>query len=121
MKIPLKFNAKVVDQIEKNRKQAIENFLGDTTVANLTYLIEKAYHDTDTDKIGISNDRAGEVLDEYLGSGSDKEDLLLDFMEALQETGFLSRKIDVTDMRKALQNKGEEMKATMHKELEKTA
>ena len=120
MQIPFKFTAKVVDQIEKNKKQPIEAFLGDTSVANLAYLIEKGHYDEETEKQGVSNERSLEILGEYLADGKDKEDLLIDFMEALQETGFLSRKISTQDMRKALESKGNQMQTELKKVIEKT-
>lgn len=120
MKIPFKFTAKIVDQIEKNKNVSIEALLGSTTVSNLTYFIEKAFHNTETDRIGVSNDQAMETLGEYLLE-HDKEDLLLDIMEALQVGGFLSRKINIDDMRKALTSKTDEIKDVLAKEATKVS
>lgn len=119
MKIPLKFTAKIVDQIEKNKNNSIESLLGSTSISTLTYFIEKAFLNEETDRIGVSNDTAMETLEAYLLE-NDKEDLLLDIMEALQVGGFLSRKVNVNDMRKALEDKTGELETLLKTEAQKT-
>lgn len=100
--IPLKFTATNVDQIEKKNGTSIENLLGDMRIDHLRYFIEKAYHNEESDRVGCSNQQALEYLETYLGDGGEKEELLVDIMEALQTGGFLSRKIDLKAVRASL-------------------
>lgn len=101
MSITFKFNASVVDEIEKQKGLAIENCLGDTTVNNLTLFIQKAAFDENAGKVGVSRTVAVDMLDKYLAD-SDKDTLILDIMEALVDTGFLSRQYNMPEMREAL-------------------
>lgn len=120
MNITLKFNAKNVDQIERKHNNSIESLLGDVSVQRLAYFIEKAHYDEDTEKVGVSNDRSMELLDEYLAE-HDKEDLLMDIMEALQKGGFLSRKVDVAKMRQALEKNTAQIGEVLDKALSEKA
>lgn len=114
--INLKFNAKNVDQIERKHGVSIEQLLGDTSVQRLAYFIEKAQYDEDREKIGVHNEQSYELLDAYLAE-HDKEDLIMDIMEALQKGGFLSRKVDISKMREALEKKTTEVSEVLDKAL----
>lgn len=103
----LKFTARVVDKIERQYGVSIEELLGNTSVRNLAFFIEKAYYNEDEDKIGVNNEESYRLLESYL-ENHDKEDLLMDIMEALQTSGFLSRKIKVDEMRESIKTKTEE-------------
>jgi len=116
MKIDLRFTAKNVDNIERKFGVSIENLLGNTSMQNLAQFIERAYYDEERDKVGVSNDRSYEVLQDYLKE-NDKEDLLLDIMEGLQQGGFLSRKLDLDKIRKSLETKSAEISQKLDNEL----
>lgn len=103
----LKFTARVVDKIERKFNVSIENLLGDTSVRSLAFFIEMAFYDEDKDKVGVNNEEAYKLLENYL-KDHDKEDLIMDIMEALQATGFLSRKIEVDKMRQSIEKKTSE-------------
>lgn len=114
MKLDLRFNAKIVDQIERKYNVSIEQLLGNTSVQNLAYFIEKAHYDEDRDRSGVSNDKSYEILDEFLKE-NDKEEALFQIMESLQTAGFLSRKLDVKKMRQAVEEKTADIETELDK------
>lgn len=97
----LKFTARVVDKIERQYAVSIEQLLGNTSVRNLAFFIEKAFYNEDTETTGVNNEESYRILESYLET-KEKEDLIMDIMEALQNTGFLSRKIKIEEMRKSM-------------------
>lgn len=98
MKLNLKYNAIKVDEIEQAKKMSIENCIQDTTVGNLALFIQKGLVD-DNGVHGVSKNVAMSVLDEYLAE-NDKDELVMDIMEALTNGGFLSRELDIEMLRK---------------------
>lgn len=105
MKLNLKYNATRVDEIEQAKKLPIENCIADTTIGNLTLFIQKGLID-DNGNHGVSRNVAVSVIDEYLEE-NDKDELVMDIMEALIKAGFLSRDVDVAKVRE-LKNKRKE-------------
>lgn len=98
MKLNLKYNATKVDEIEKAMNgQAIENCLNNMSVNTLCLFIQKGLVD-DNGIHGVSRAVALTVLDNYLAE-NDKEELMMDIMEALCDGGFLSRELDVKNLR----------------------
>ena len=97
MKLNLKYNATRVDEIEQAKKLPIENCIADTTIGNLTLFIQKGLVN-DSDGVGVGKQKALAVIDEYLAE-NDKDELVMDIMEALINGGFLSRDLDVAKVR----------------------
>lgn len=97
MKLNLKYNATRVDEIEQVKKLPIENCIADTTIGNLTLFIQKGLVN-DSDGVGVGKAKALSVIDEYLAE-NDKDELVMDIMEALIDGGFLSRDVDLTKVR----------------------
>lgn len=97
MKLNLKYNATKVDEIEQTKKLSIENCINDTTVGNLALFIQKGLID-DNGNHGVSRNVAIATIDAYLEE-NDKEELVMDIMEALINGGFLSRELDVEKLR----------------------
>lgn len=97
MKLNLKYNAIRVDEIEQAKKLPIENCIADTTIGNLTLFIQKGLVN-DSGNVGVSKAQALTVIDEYLAE-NDKDELVMDIMEALVDGGFLSRELDVAKVR----------------------
>lgn len=97
MKLNLKYTAIKVDEIEQARKAPIENCINDATISNLTLFIQKGLID-DNGQHGVSKSVAMSTLEAYLAE-KDKDELLMDIMEALIEGGFLSRELDMKKMR----------------------
>ena len=97
MKLNLKYNATKVDEIEQTKKLSIENCINDTTVGNLALFIQKGLID-DNGNHGVSRNVAIATIDAYLEE-KDKEELVMDIMEALINGGFLSRELDVKKLR----------------------
>ena len=91
MKLNLKYNATKVDEIEQTKKLSIENCINDTTVGNLALFIQKGLID-DNGNHGVSRNVAIATIDAYLEE-NDKEELVMDIMEAL------SRELDVKKLR----------------------
>lgn len=97
MKLNLKYNASRVDEIEQAKKLPIENCIADTTIGNLTLFIQKGLVN-DSDGVGVGKAKALTVIDEYLAE-HDKDELVMDIMEALIDGGFLSRDLDLAKVR----------------------
>lgn len=97
MKLNLKYNATKVDEIEQAKKLPIENCIADVTVNNLALFIQKGLID-DNGVHGVSKNVAMSKIDEYLEE-NDKDELVMDIMEALIKGGFLSRDLDLSNMR----------------------
>lgn len=113
MKLNLKFNASKIDEIEQAKNLPIENCIADGTIANLALFIQKGLID-DNGVHGVSRTVALSTIDNYL-SEKDKDDLVMDIMEALIKDGFLSRDVDLEKI-KALKKKRQ---AEMNEEIEK--
>lgn len=97
MKLNLKYTATKVDEIEQVKKLPIENCIADSTIANLVLFIQKGLVD-DNGGHGVTKNVAMSTIDEYLVE-NDKDELLMDIMEALINGGFLSREIDLNKVR----------------------
>lgn len=97
MKLNLKYNATRVDEIEQTKKIPIENCIADTTIGNLTLFIQKGLID-DNGNHGVSKNVAISTIDAYLEE-KDKDELVMDIMEALINGGFLSRELDLGKVR----------------------
>ena len=103
MKLVFKFTATIVDEIEKTKGLAIENCIGDSTINNLALIISKALVN-ENGNAGVSRAVALSKIDEYLQE-NDKDNLLLDIVEALVEAGFLSRTLEVSKMRGVMEKR----------------
>lgn len=97
MKLHLKYNAIRVDEIEQAKKLPIENCIADTTIGNLALFVQKGLVD-DNGTYGVSKAVALDTIDRYLEE-NDKDELVMDIMEALIQGGFLSRDVDLAKVR----------------------
>lgn len=97
MILNLKYNATKVDEIEQTKKLPIENCIADSTIGSLVLFIQKGLID-DNGVHGVSKNVAMSTLDTFLEE-HDKDELVMDIMEALCNGGFLSRELDVAKMR----------------------
>lgn len=97
MKLNLKYTATKVDEIEQAKKLPIENCISDTTIGNLALFIQKGLID-DNGMHGVSKNVAIDTIDKYLAE-NDKDELVMDIMEALINGGFLSRDLDLNKVR----------------------
>lgn len=97
MKLNLKYTATRVDEIEQSKKLPIENCIADTTVGNLALFIQKGLVN-DSGTVGVSRAQALTAIDDYLAE-NDKDELVMDIMEALINGGFLSRDVDLAKVR----------------------
>ena len=97
MKLELKYNATRVDEIEQSKKLPIENCIADNTVGNLALFIQKGLVNA-SGGVGVSRAQALTAIDEYLAE-NDKDELVMDIMEALIDGGFLSRDLDLAKVR----------------------
>jgi len=92
--INLKFTARGIAELEDETDKSIFDILTNSRLSNLGYIISKGTN--------IDKEDAYKKIDEYLDSGKTTEELYLDLMEALQKDGFLSRRMDLSEMRKDL-------------------
>ena len=97
MKLNLKYNATKVDEIEQTKKLPIENCIADNTIGNLALFISKGLID-DNGNHGVSKNVAIATIDKYLEE-NDKDELVMDIMEALINGGFLSRDVNLEKIR----------------------
>lgn len=97
MKLNLKYTAIKVDEIEQTKKLPIENCIADTTIGNLALFISKGLIDSNGNH-GVSKNVAISTIDEYLQE-NDKDELVMDIMEALINGGFLSRDLNLAKVR----------------------
>lgn len=97
MKLNLKFNATKVDEIEQIKKLPIENCIADTSINGLALFLQKGLVD-ENGTHGVSRAVAISVIDNYL-TKYDKDELVMDIMEALINGGFLSRDVDLEKIR----------------------
>lgn len=97
MKLNLKYNATKVDEIEQAKKASIEQCIQDTSIAGLALFIQKGLVDNNGVH-GVSKAVAMSTIDEYL-KDNDKEELVMDIMQALIDGGFLSKELDVKKLR----------------------
>ncbi len=97
MKLNLKYNATRVDEIEQAKKAPIENCISDTTIGTLILFVQKGLVD-DNGNHGVSKAVAVSAIDAYLEE-KDKDELVMDIMEALIKGGFLSRDLDMEKLR----------------------
>ena len=99
MKLNLKYTATKVDAIEQAKKLPIENCIADSTISNLALFIQNGLID-DNGMHGVSKSVAIDTIDKYLAdNNNDKDELVMDIMEALIDGGFLSRDLDVEKVR----------------------
>ena len=113
MKLNLKFTAVKVDEIEQSKKLPIENCIADTTVKNLALFIQKGYVN-ENGNIGVSNAQAMTIIDGYLEE-DDKDELVMDIMEALIKGGFLSRELDLAKVRELKAKRQEQFNEELNK------
>lgn len=113
MKLNLKYTALKVDEIEQSKQLPIENCIADTTVKNLALFIQKGYVN-DSGSIGVSNAQALTIIDGYLAE-NDKDELVMDIMEALINGGFLSRELDLAKVRELKAKRQEQLNEELNK------
>ena len=113
MKLNLKYNALRVDEIEQSKKLPIENCIADTTIGNLTFFIQKGLVN-DSGSVGVSKSQALTAIDEYLAE-NDKDELVMDIMEALMDGGFLSRDVDLAKIREMKKKRQDLLKEELDK------
>ena len=97
MKLNLKYTAVRVDEIEQTNKQPIENCISNTSINSLAVFVMKGLVKEDG-SVGVSRAVALSTIDAYLEE-NDKDELVMDIMEALINGGFLSRDLDVEKLR----------------------
>lgn len=97
MKLNLKYTAAKVDEIEQANKKPIEECISNTSIGSLNLFIQKGLID-DNGVHGVSKNAAMSTIDSYLEE-KDKDELVMDIMEALISGGFLSRDLDMEKLR----------------------
>lgn len=115
MKLNLKFNAMKVDEIEQSKQLPIENCISDSTIGNLALFIQKGLVNDDGVH-GVSKAVAISTIDNYL-TEHDKDELVMDIMEALIDGGFLSRDLNVDQVRALKKKRQEDLKKEIEESL----
>ena len=107
MKMNLRYSAIKVDEIEQSKKLPIENCIADTTIGNLALFVQKGLVN-DNGNVGVTRAQALTAIDEYLAE-NDKDELVMDIMEALMDGGFLSRDVDLAKVRELKEKRKAEL------------
>lgn len=110
-KLRLKYSASSIDDIEQTRKLPIENCIADTSISMLCLFLQKGLID-DNGVHGVSKSVAMSTIDKYLEE-SDKDNLVFDIMEALVDGGFLSRQLDIANLRQVNDKRMSKAKETL--------
>lgn len=110
-KLNLKYTAIKVDEIEQVNKVPIENCIADTSISMIALFIQKGLID-DNGVHGVSKHVAMDTIDKYLEE-HDKDELVLDIMEALINGGFLSRQVNIPMLRETMKKKMKEISKQM--------
>ena len=113
MKLNLKYTAVKVDEIEQTKQLPIENCVADTTIGNLTLFVQKGLVN-DSGTVGVTKAQALTTIDEYLAE-NDKDELVMDIMEALMNGGFLSRDVDLAKVRELKAKRQEQLNEELNK------
>ena len=100
MKLNLKYTALKVDEIEKAKGKAIELCIDDTRIDNMCLFVQKGLVD-DNGKHGVTRNVALSKIDDYWQE-YDKQELLLDIIEALVAGGFLPKSPNLTPLKERL-------------------
>lgn len=116
MKLNFKFNATKVDEIEQARKLPIENCVGDSSIGSICLFVQKGLVNDETGTIGCSKTVAMDTIDKYLET-NEKTELMLDIMEALCDGGFLSRELDIENLRQVKKNREKQVKEIISNEM----
>lgn len=114
-KLNLKYTATKVDEIEQTKKLPIENCIADTSIGNIALFIQKGLID-DNGVHGVSKTVAMTTIDNYLAE-NDKDELVMDIVEALINGGFLSRDLDLTKIRELKAKKQAQVNAQIDQAL----
>jgi hypothetical protein len=100
-----KFTASRIDELEKVGKRSLEQLITDTTINNIAAFIEKGVVN-ENGTVGCSRNVALAKIDDYLeDKNNDIEELAFIIMEALVDAGFLSRQINVQELKEVVQTK----------------
>jgi len=105
--VNLKFNAMKIAEIEDSKNAPLMTMIDDLKISTLALFIEKGGN--------ISREKAYEKVDEYLATGKETQDLMLDILEVVQRDGFLSKIVDIQTLREQINVKKNEIKKTMFK------
>ena len=115
MKMNLRYTAIKVDEIEQTKKLPIENCISDTTIGNLATFVQKGLVN-ENGNIGVTRAQALTAIDDYLAD-NDKDELVMDIMEALINGGFLSRDLDVAKVRELKAKRQAELSEKLENEI----
>ena len=114
MNLQFRFTATKVDEIEKAKGMPINNCVQDKSINCLTLFLEKGL--VNGDRLGCTKNEALSKIDEYLEDPEhDTDELLMDIMEALVEGGFLSRQLDMKEIRVTAKDMMDKMQDQMKK------
>jgi hypothetical protein len=116
MKLNFKFNATKVDEIEQARKLPIENCVGDSSISSICLFVQKGLVNDESGTVGCSKSVAMDTIDKYLET-NEKTELMLDIMEALCDGGFLSRELDIENLRQVKKKREKQVKEMVSNEL----
>lgn len=102
MNLQFRFTATKVDEIEKAKGMPIQRCIADQSISGLALFIEKGC--VNGERLGCTKNEAMTKIDEYLAEPEhDTDELTMDIMEALVEGGFLSRQLDMKEIRASAQ------------------
>lgn len=91
----LKYTPRTINEIEVEMKRPMQDVLADYSMKTILLFVKKG--------LGAkSDDEAYDVIEEYLKAGKDTTELYTDIMEALQVSGFLPKGLNLTKIKKEM-------------------
>lgn len=93
----LKYTARIIRDIEIEKKRPITDVIGVYSMENIVYLVQKG--------LGCDEETAFAKIEEFLALGNDTTEIYLQVMESLQRDGFLPKALQINDLRAKMQEK----------------
>lgn len=98
----MKFTAKVVAEIEKDRKQPLVQAIAIVEIKDIAYFVSKG--------LNCSMDEAYSAIDKYAESNQDTTELTVLIVEVLEKQGFLAKALELSQqLRQRIKKVGQEL------------
>lgn len=98
----MKFTAKVVAEIEKDRKQPLIQAIAIVELKDIAYFVSKG--------LNCTVDEAYSAIDRYAEGGKDTSELTILIVEVLEKQGFLAKALELSQqLRQRIKKVGQEL------------
>lgn len=91
----LKYTPRTINEIEVEMKRPMQDVLADYSLRTILLFVKRG--------LGVkTDDEAYTAIEKYLAEGKDTTELYTDIMEALQDSGFLPKGLNLTKIKKEM-------------------